>query len=283
MKKIAILPTLLTLGNAVCGFAAIVVASKINTSASEADVAGWFLASGGLIFLAMLFDALDGYAARLTKSASDFGGQLDSLCDALSFGAAPAFLLLKLTQEWDAPMVRKVVGVIAALYMMCALLRLARFNLENAPDPNAHKRFKGLPSPAAAGCVASLAILRAELPSHAWVSEPALRQCLLAFAPVGTLAAALLMVSRFSYPHVVNQLLRRRRSFSVIVQVVLAVCFLWIVQEQAPFLMFWGYALYAPARYAVRVARGGAAPATPAAASAPSALTTSGDRGTPAP
>src|SRR4029079_4644076 len=135
--------------------------------------------------------------------------QLDSLCDAISFGAAPAFLLLKLTQESNRPMDRKVIGVIAALYMMCALLRLARFNVETTPDPNAHKRFKGLPSPAAAGCVASLAILRSELPFHTWtgMNEELVKQCLLFFAPVGTLAAALLMVSRLSYPHIVNQML----------------------------------------------------------------------------
>ena len=188
---------------------------------ADTELSRLFFFSGGLIFLAMVFDALDGFAARLTKSASDFGGQLDSLCDAVSFGAAPAFLLLKLTQEWQhPPLVRKVVGVIAALYMICAILRLARFNLENAPDPNAHKRFKGLPSPAAAGCVASLAILRTALPFHgfAGLSEEIVLKALLVFAPAGTLAVALLMVSRIAFPHFVNQLfapppqLRRRRA-----------------------------------------------------------------------
>src|SRR5439155_449218 len=83
---------------------------------------------------------------RLSKTASDFGGQLDSLCDAISFGAAPAFLLLRLGQDWQQhpqhPLVAKAVAVVAALYMACAVLRLARFNIENAPDPAAHKRFK---------------------------------------------------------------------------------------------------------------------------------------------
>src|SRR6516162_7358573 len=120
----------------------------------------YFLLSSGLIIAAMIFDALDGYAARLSKTASDFGGQLDSLCDAISFGAAPGFLLLRLGQDWDKPLIRQAVAIIAALYVVCAVLRLARFNTENSPDPAAHKRFKGLPSPAAAGCVVSLAILR---------------------------------------------------------------------------------------------------------------------------
>src|SRR5215472_8842607 len=120
----------------------------------------YYLLSACLILAAMVFDALDGYAARLSKTASDFGGQLDSLCDAISFGAAPAFLLLRLGLDWEKPLVRQAVAMIAALYVVCAVLRLARFNLENSPDAASHKRFKGLPSPAAAGCVVSLAILR---------------------------------------------------------------------------------------------------------------------------
>ena len=98
MKKIAILPTLLTLGNAVCGFSAIVVASWIDGTDGH-DV--YFVYSAWLIVAAMLFDVLDGFVARLSKTASDFGGQLDSLCDAISFGAAPAFLILRLSREWE--------------------------------------------------------------------------------------------------------------------------------------------------------------------------------------
>src|SRR5205823_3480151 len=110
------------------------------------------------------------------------------------FGAAPAFLLLKLTREWEEPLARKVVGVVAALYMMCAILRLARFNVQNAPDPSSHKRFKGLPSPAAAGCVASLALLQSALPGHGWLglNEELMKRLLIGFAPVGTLTVALL-------------------------------------------------------------------------------------------
>ena len=153
VRRIAILPTLLTLGNAVCGFASIHYASKIKLGMGEEEVRQLFWIGGVLIFAAMVFDVLDGYVARLSKSASDFGGQLDSLCDAISFGLAPAFLLLRMCQEWIEPPFKHGVVVIAALYMVCALLRLARFNLENSPDPNSHKRFKGLPSPAAAGCL----------------------------------------------------------------------------------------------------------------------------------
>ena len=167
MKKIAIIPTMLTLGNAVCGFSSIVLASKIDGLPESKYL---FFSSAGLLFLAMVFDALDGYVARLSKSASDFGGQLDSLCDAISFGVAPAFLLLRMGLDWEAPLIRQAIAVIAVLYMVCAILRLARFNVQNSPDPASHKRFKGLPSPGAAGCVASLAIMRSGVPSE-WRSE----------------------------------------------------------------------------------------------------------------
>jgi CDP-diacylglycerol--serine O-phosphatidyltransferase len=168
VKKIAIIPTLLTLGNGVCGFVAIVLASKIGTGDRTADAdAQLFALSGWLIVGAMLFDALDGYVARLSRTASKFGGELDSLCDAISFGVAPAFLLLRLGPSWEAqPLLNRVLGGLAALYMVCTILRLARFNVENTTEASGHKRFRGLPSPGAAGCLASLAIVRGESPAN---------------------------------------------------------------------------------------------------------------------
>ncbi len=252
MKKIAILPTLLTLGNAVSGFASIHYASKIALGMPDADARAYFWVSGLLIFAAMVFDALDGYAARLSKSASDFGGQLDSLCDAISFGLAPAFLLLRMCQEWQQPPVKHAVVVIAALYMVCALLRLARFNLENSPDPASHKRFKGLPSPAAAGCLAALALLRSELPQNwVWLDEARVQFALKAYAPLGALAVALLMVSRLPYPHFTKQLLRRRRHFGFVVQAVLLIFVVALQPDLSLFALFWAYALSAPIRYAL--------------------------------
>jgi CDP-diacylglycerol--serine O-phosphatidyltransferase len=252
VRKIAILPTLLTLGNGVCGFAAIAYASKIGPQSSEADLNAYFALSAGLIFVAMVFDALDGYAARLSKSASDFGGQLDSLCDAISFGAAPAFLLLRLGQDWQKPLLRQSVATIAALYVVCAVLRLARFNLENSPDPASHKRFKGLPSPAAAGCLASLAFLRSELLSpRTGLDEATVRLFVTFLAPLGALVVALLMVSRFSYPHLTKQLLRGRRTFGFIVQLVLVAFVIALAPDLALLLLFWAYALYGPVRYAL--------------------------------
>lgn len=249
MKKIAIIPTLFTLGNAVCGFAAMALASRID-QAPENDI--YFACSAWLILAAMLFDLCDGYLARLSKSASEFGGQLDSLCDAISFGAAPAFLLLRLGRDWPTttPVIRQAVAVVAALYLVCAVLRLARFNLENSPDPASHKRFKGLPSPAAAGCIASLALLRSGLAAEWTGFDPGLVQVWVrVWAPLGALLVALLMVSRVPYPHLTKQLLRGRRHFSYLMRIILAGALIVLMRELALVVIFWGYALSMPTRY----------------------------------
>jgi CDP-diacylglycerol--serine O-phosphatidyltransferase len=252
VKKIAIIPTLLTLGNAVCGFAAIACASKVVLGNPDTEYN--FALSGWLIIAAMLFDALDGYVARLARSTSKFGGELDSLCDAISFGAAPAFLILRLGPGWEAPFLHHALAGIATLYMVCAILRLARFNVENSPDPSAHKRFRGLPSPGAAGCLASLAILRGNLGVIQGYIE--------VWATLGALGVALLMVSRVPYPHVTKQVLSGRHHFSHLVQLIVACFVIVLIRELALALLFWVYALGIPARYLlVRAVRRKAVPA----------------------
>ena len=259
MRKIAILPTLLTLGNAVSGFAAIAFVSRVDSASSAADIRLCFGVSGALIVLAMLFDALDGYVARLAKSASEFGAQLDSLCDAISFGVAPAFLLLRLGQvDWaESGLARYAIAIVAGLYMVCTILRLARFNLETTTDPASHKRFKGLPSPGAAGCVASLVVLRSGL-NVDWVglNEEVLNQLIKLWAPVGGLLVALLMVSRLSYPHFTNQMLGGKRGFRFLVQAVLMLFVIALIPTVAFFLGFWLYALNSPVRYVLGIRRG---------------------------
>ena len=249
MKKIAIIPTLLTLGNAVSGFAAIAMAGKVDgTEATRA----FFAYAGWLIVLAMVFDALDGYVARLSRSASKFGGELDSLCDAISFGVAPAFLLIRMGPGWQPqPLFHQLLACIAALYLVCAILRLARFNIENTPDPAGAKRFRGLPSPGAAGCLASLGIVRGSLLETYWpgLNPETLRVAIEIWATLGALLVALLMVSRIPYPHLTKQVLRGRRQFGHLIQVILAGCVIVLVPELALIAIFWVYALLFPARY----------------------------------
>lgn len=255
MRKIAIIPTLLTLGNAVCGFAAIAYAGKIGQNdVNPADYPFYMQLSGWLIVAAMVFDALDGYVARLARSTSKFGAELDSLCDAVSFGAAPAFLLLRLGPGWDRPQWHQVLAVIATLYLVCAVVRLARYNVKSLDSSS--KRFEGLPSPAAAGCIASLAVLRAGLSTRLPGMDPLLAVTVVeVWATLGALLVALLMVSQVPYPHLTKQLLRGKRHFNHLIQLILAVCVLALLQDLALVLIFWGYALSILAQTVVSRAR----------------------------
>jgi CDP-diacylglycerol--serine O-phosphatidyltransferase len=229
LRTIAVFPTLLTLGNLVCGFFAIVVAARVEKPEDLAMIAGDLGAvdncrlSGWLILLAMVFDALDGYVARLAKTTSDFGAELDSLCDCVSFGVAPAFLLVKICPRFTF-FHDQAVWIIAASFAACAAMRLARFNVETAEEDD-HMQFTGLPSPAAAATIASFAIMfhtlrQADNPlTYAAEIDVVLQSILPYFAVL----VALLMVSRIPYPHIVNQVFRGQRSFAHVIAVVFAV------------------------------------------------------------
>jgi CDP-diacylglycerol--serine O-phosphatidyltransferase len=283
VKKIAVLPTLLTLGNGICGFVAITYASKITAGATADDVEVYFRWAGWFILFAMLFDMLDGYVARLSKTASEFGGELDSLCDVVSFGVTPAFLLLKLGPDWDPnPFFHQVLAGIAALYFACTAIRLARFNVENNPDPLSHKRFRGLPSPGAAGCIAALAIVRGEVPAllvarlgaDLETARHAIARAVEVASPIGALIVALLMVSNVPYPHVTGKIFQGKKRLGHLIQVLLAAFILLMFRSLAPLLVFWIYAFIFPLRsLAVRNLRQDAsAEASPADEHAPHQL-----------
>lgn len=283
-KAFALLPTLLTLGNAVCGFGAITILARVGPmfeippdgAGDGFDPAAQLFNAALLIFLAMLFDALDGSAARLTNQTSEFGAMLDSLCDVVSFGVAPAFMMLKLTDArygmmdtlrvegtatasdaslFQAPFYYdiNVLWAIAALYLACAILRLARFNVETDEEDD-HDGFSGLPSPAAAAVVASFPIgvwtLKTKMAlvdenGEALVrwAEPAahiLFPSLAVLLPLITLATAVLMVSRIKYPHVFNQMLRGRRGRKQLLQLVFTLALVFAVGGMtAPVIFCW--------------------------------------------
>jgi CDP-diacylglycerol--serine O-phosphatidyltransferase len=218
------LPSLATLGNAVCGFAAIYVAAFALKDAGSDPVAQFlarnsFTAASCLVLLAMLFDALDGRLARLARHTTDFGGQLDSLADAVSFGAAPAFLALQLFKT-EGPTtglgLSRLIWAVGAIYFACALIRLARFNVSNEHGEQAHMSFLGLPSPGAAGAVVGLVLIQQDLRSLAEATQSGLLWGLtyagVGLVPAMLLGCGLLMVSNIRYAHVVNKYLRGRRS-----------------------------------------------------------------------
>ncbi len=211
--NLAVLPTLLTLGNAVCGMAAISVA--MSDSLARAPEEKLFVA-GVLIFIGMVFDALDGSAARLTGQESRFGAELDSLCDAITFGTAPAVIVWRISDVFP----QKLSWAIGVLFTLCVLIRLARFNVETADD-DPHDGFEGLPSPAAAGAISAFAIAMPDLAAIAtdpfypeFAHKIAQYALLSSHYVIPTLAVALayLMTSRFQYPHVFQQLVKGRWS-----------------------------------------------------------------------
>jgi len=271
LKPIAILPNLVTLANAFCGLLALSKAVDALTASSalgvDADVFYRHMETACfLVFLAMVFDALDGWVARVTHSASEFGAQLDSFADFLTFGVVPA-ILAKVLIEHEGPLVdysgnSRLHFLAAAGFSMLALLRLARFTLETEPDPDSHKSFKGLPSPAAAGALVSwiwmyLILRRPELevsvdqrtpvgvamgwirgfdwaPFMSWA--PVL---LVVWLPV----LGLLMVSRVRYAHGANLVTERSSPFSALVMV-LFICFLlYLAPVPVLFVVFNGFVL----------------------------------------
>ena len=256
-RLIAVLPTMLTLGNAACGFGAITIAARVGP---EGEAAGNLLSAGLLIYLAMLFDMLDGSAARLTKQTSELGAQLDSLCDAVSFGVAPAFLMLQFVHHVDTAnkgfdWPSRLLWTMACLYAVCAIMRLARFNVETEEE-DSHDEFSGLPSPAAAGAVASFPVSIQQLTQLAQGSgwKSSLANSVLPWVhillPLVTLGVGCLMVSRFRYPHFFNQFFRRQRSGKQIVQLVLGLGAIYTVHELAVPMIFCWYAFTAPLKRA---------------------------------
>ena len=234
LNYITVLPSLITLLNGVCGFASIGLAAK-----------GSFTLAGYVLLLAMIADMLDGRVARMSRTTSSFGGQLDSLCDVISFGVAPAFLMLKiielkLTGIADphaafAHFLERFIWLVAAAYLSCAAIRLARFNVENEEDESAHMSFVGLPTPAAAGVVVSLVLIHQEvLPDLAEDNIMAYNICenlIIYSLPLVLLVISFLMVSRIRYPHIVNQYIKGRKPFANLIGCMLLVgLFLWFRQ-----------------------------------------------------
>jgi CDP-diacylglycerol--serine O-phosphatidyltransferase len=262
IRAISIAPSMLTLGNLLSGFAAIHFATRPETILGP--VIGRIAESNltlacYLIFFAMVCDALDGRLARFARTTSDFGAQLDSLADVVSFGAAPAFIAMRLiiniftpdtslSETLVSPLAGTAFGrwcwIAAGAYLACAALRLARFNAENVPDESAHMNFKGLPSPGAAGALIALVlfyqgvIYKSSFDVHSVVLAHIMAWIVFLLG--------LLMVSRLPYVHLVNRFLRGKKPFWMLVTVVLGVLMfiLWPVVVMAVGLF--GYALSGP-------------------------------------
>jgi CDP-diacylglycerol--serine O-phosphatidyltransferase len=262
VKAVSVLPTLFTLGNLVAGFAAIHYASR---DPSIKVIWGWtpLTLSGVLIFVGIFFDAIDGSVARLTRSFSEVGKQLDSLADMVTFGVAPAFLVLRIVQapagaidvsiigpEAD-DVLGRVVWATAALYVCCAGLRLARFSAESSTGGATNLMvFRGLPSPGAAGAVASLVILHQHMLVTLFGGDmPLTFVRTAAFGlPLIALLCAVGMVSSIPYVHFTNRYVRGRRPFDYIVRIVIVLVLAISAFQFVMAAAFTAYALSGPVR-----------------------------------
>jgi CDP-diacylglycerol--serine O-phosphatidyltransferase len=278
IRSVYSLPSLATLGNAVCGFGAIWIAVLEPTSVSNDPGTRFllqyhFLASAYLIFIAQLFDAIDGRLARFARHTTDFGGQLDSMADVVSFGVAPAVLALKVFNDFMLeaspglpPVITRMVWAMGALYMCCAMIRLARFNVSNEHGELHHFSFLGLPSPGAAAVIASFVLVQQDLiegTAHSQLLHHGpmynVSFAMVCLLPPLVMCAGLLMVSTIRYPHLVNRYLRGRRSIGRLI-LALAILLLLVIAHRYTLAAgtlvytFWGPTAQAIARIRKRTA-----------------------------
>ncbi len=263
-RGIAVLPTMFTLANLLCGFGAIFFASRMMPAVDSPLPFGWspLTMAAVFIFLGLAMDGLDGRVAVLTDSVSDLGAQLDSMADMVTFGVAPAFMVIQLIGvrapfvselQPDSPIFfERFALVVACIYVACVALRLARYNIEtSSAAEGSHSLFKGLPSPGAAGTVASLILLHQSFLVHLTQDHFLIRAAAVGMVFI-SLLTALAMVSRFRYVHLMNRYIRGRAPFGTIAKAVIVGLLLVVRLQETLAAGFVIYALSAPTIWAYR-------------------------------
>ena len=236
-KGMYILPSLFTTGNMALGYYAIL--EVMHASLSE----HWHLDNAAkAIGFAVLFDGLDGRIARMTGTSSDFGRELDSLADAITFGVAPAMLAWTwgfhlmptvLLTEWHIKLTQ--LGAIASfLFLMAGASRLARFNITTNPQPSnpgrpGKKYFVGMPIPAGAGVIAAVVHFEAGDPIVSWYTA------LTWLAMVTTVGY--LMVSTWRFYSFKDIDFRSRRPFRLIIFFAAFIAAIWFFSRQVLFFI----------------------------------------------
>ena len=223
-SRIYWLPNVITTCGLFSGFYAIVQAMNLR-----------FELAAMAIFVAMVFDILDGRVARITRTESDFGAEYDSLSDMVAFGAAPALIMY----EWGLKGMNKFGWFAAFVYCGCAALRLARFN--TAPSDTEKGFFRGLPSPAAAGLLAGY-VWTVEV--YGFTFEYFVWACWAI-----TLFAGASMVSNIQYYSAKDMDLRKTVPFWVLVLMIFLTFVTFQITENLPEILFLFFTLYALSGY----------------------------------
>lgn len=237
-------PSLFTLGNLACGFFSILAASQ-----------GHFGKAGWLILIAMVLDMFDGRIARMFDAESSFGVEMDSLADAISFCAAPAFLMyffvLHQYPLWGAP--------IACVYTCFGVLRLARFNAMAHAGEGSKKYFLGLPVPTPAAILASFAISYSIMETNMGGQNIKLLAHYLPhlynFVAIMMIVLAILMVSRVPYAAFKAKREKRMNIWTMMFIVILVVLLIRYPQDVI-FIVLSAYVLFGLLAVLYRAFRG---------------------------
>ncbi len=246
-KGIYVLPTLFTCGNMACGIISIIF-----------SIWGNFTWAAWMLILAIVCDMLDGRIARMTKTTSEFGVQMDSLSDLVSFGVAPALMMYQLVLNTMG----KLGIAIAVLFVLCSALRLAKFNVQ-AKEGIVHSSFMGLPTPASAGLLISF-VLSYELlisePGQAlnFKTIPILMKSMPVFfksMPIVMVILSLLMVSNIPYASFKKFKLSKPKAFRLLVVIIIMIMLMLVFPQNIFFILFSLYALSGLLMYMARYRR----------------------------
>jgi CDP-diacylglycerol--serine O-phosphatidyltransferase len=203
------------------------------------SMAGHFELAAVMIMVAFICDGLDGRVARLSRTSTQFGVEYDSLADVVAFGMAPAIL----AYNWALQPIGTLGVAVSGLFVVCAALRLARFNVQTASLDK--RRFVGLPVPGAAAMIAGLALAY----SYFEFSSP--RALCTAMVPI-TLALGGLMISRVPYPSFKGIDFRKRAPIELMIGVLMVAALLFAMPQVTAFALAACYVLSGP----VLMARG---------------------------
>lgn len=257
-SHIYLLPNSLTAGNLFFGFLAILKCIQANDATDPLIASQNYTQAVWFILFGVICDALDGRVARLGGRESLFGKEFDSIADIISFGVAPAlmmiFLILSPTEEYK--FFQQLGWLIGFIYLLCAGVRLARFNVLTSPLlPPAErlrgtKDFLGLPVPAAAGMIASLVLIITSLETPGFDSRG-----LALLIPPFMLAIAFLMVSNIPYPSFKDIDWHTQTKFRSFIGLILGLGTAFFFKEFFFAILFFVYIAYGPARYLSRIYR----------------------------
>lgn len=222
-RSMFVLPSSITMASVFCGFSSVVM----SINAAGATPERFFLWAAGLLVLAGIFDGLDGRVARATNTATEFGVQLDSLADVVSFGMAPAILAYRygFFQLGIQDSHLRAAGWAACfVFIACGALRLARFNVQVGSVDSRY--FMGLPIPAGAACVASVII---------WHPTPPAIAAHAYWFAAELFLVGLLMVSTIRFPSFKKRTTNPRTA--MVTSLMIVVLFALIILFQQTFLV----------------------------------------------